>query len=376
LVSSRRALLRTVLGAAALGYNFADVGPFADDLARHFDVGLGAIGLITTALLATHAAVQLPAANPIARYGPDRVGQAAFALLLVTNAAAAAAQQLGVLDGVRALMGVGTGVAFVACLEAARRDGGAVLAGVFGGVATFGVGLSLAVGAALGSHGGWRASFAIAALLALAATIAIPAREPDAGRRLAARGDVRAVLGHRALWRLGFVHMMTFGCSLVLGAWIVSYLVRGAAHSHAVAGLAGFAVLAIGGLVRPLGGVLLVRGTSWSALVPAAAAAASLGLLALALSRSPAAVALAVVLCGVGFALPFSSIFIAAARAEPVRAAAASAFVNLIGGVFALAVTPLVGADIDRSGGGRAFLALAVLAALAALLNRREPVAA
>jgi len=44
--------------------------------------------------------------------------------------------------------------------------------------------------------------------------------------------------------------------------------------------------------------------------------------------------------------------------------------------VFALAVTPLLGADIDRTGGRRTFVALAVLAALAALANRRDPVAA
>lgn len=365
-----------MLCAVALGYDFADVGPFAGDLARHFGVGLGEVGLITTALLATHAVVQLPSAGPIARHGPDRVLQAGFALLVATNVLAAAAHSLGVLEVARALMGIGTGAAFVAGLEAARRDGGAVLAGIFGGVATFGVGLSLAVGAALQHAGGWRATFVVAALLALGALLTVPARAPEAGRRLAARGDVRAVLGRGVLWRLGFVHMMTFGSSLLVGSWIVSYLVRGGAHSHVAAGLAGFALLGIGGVVRPLGGVLLVRAAPWAALVPAAALATALGLLALALSRSPLAVATAVVLCGAGFALPFSSIFMAAARAEPVRSAAASAFVNLIGGVFALAVTPLLGADIDRTGGRRTFVALAVLAALAALANRRDPAAA
>jgi hypothetical protein len=50
--------------------------------------------------------------------------------------------------------------------------------------------------------------------------------------------------------------------------------------------------------------------------------------------------------------------------------------VGLIGGVFALAVTAARRADIDRSGGARTFVALAALAAPAALLDRREPLAA
>ena len=61
---TRSAALRWSAVGLALGVNFGNAGPIANDLARAFDTGLGSVGLVTTALLLAHAASQLPAAGP------------------------------------------------------------------------------------------------------------------------------------------------------------------------------------------------------------------------------------------------------------------------------------------------------------------------
>ena len=55
---------RAVLGAFALaftpGFNAANVGAVADQVARSYGIGLAVVGLFTTALFVTHAALQVP----------------------------------------------------------------------------------------------------------------------------------------------------------------------------------------------------------------------------------------------------------------------------------------------------------------------------
>jgi cytochrome bd-type quinol oxidase subunit 1 len=77
---------------------------------------------------------------------------------------------------------------------------------------------------------------------------------------------------------------------------------------------------------------------------------------------------------GIGYALPFSAIFVLSVRAEPRYPAAAIAFVNMTGAVFALALTPFAGLMMDHEVGGVAFAALAVFALASAWVARR-PVA-
>ncbi|MEY4227013.1 MAG: hypothetical protein RL190_1770, partial [Actinomycetota bacterium] len=60
-------IAQVVLIALGIGWNFALLGPIARTLADSFAVSLGAIGVLTTVMLVTHALSQLPAAVPAPR---------------------------------------------------------------------------------------------------------------------------------------------------------------------------------------------------------------------------------------------------------------------------------------------------------------------
>ena len=64
---------RAVIGGCALGFatgwNIANTGSVAGQLAGAYGVGLAAIGLFTTALFITHAGMQIPAGRAADRFG-------------------------------------------------------------------------------------------------------------------------------------------------------------------------------------------------------------------------------------------------------------------------------------------------------------------
>ncbi|MGI9116718.1 MAG: MFS transporter [Gaiellales bacterium] len=365
-------IARVSLIAIGIGWNFAIIGPIARQLASSFEVTLGMVGLLTTLLLVTHALSQLPAAEPAQRIGPLKLVRFAFLLVAAANLLAALSPVFWLLGAARLIVGIGTGPVFVGGLDGTRRLGGAFLAGIFGGAATLGLGLALVVGAGLESSGAsWRWSFVIAAVIALLASAFGP-RDSDEPRPHAgsAIDHLGAVLRSRPLWRLAMIHSASFGSSLVMGAWIVTHLVNGHASTF-VAGAVGFMLLAVAAVFRPVGGALFARGVPWYLLGPGAAimSAAALGLIAL---QPPTwLAAIESLFIGIGYALPFSAVFVLSVRAEPRYPAAAIAFVNMTGAVFALVLTPFAGVMMDHDIGGVAFAVLGAFALISAFVARR-----
>ncbi|MFM7693282.1 MAG: MFS transporter, partial [Actinomycetota bacterium] len=138
--------MRVFLIAIAIGFNFALIGPIATRLSGAFDVGLGEVGILTTALLVTHALSQLPAAEPAQRIGPLKLVRLSFVLVTAANLVAMVSPAFWLLAVTRLVVGCGTGPVFVGGLDGTRRLGGPFLAGVFGGAATLGLGIALLVG--------------------------------------------------------------------------------------------------------------------------------------------------------------------------------------------------------------------------------------
>ncbi len=365
-------MARVVVIALGIGWNFAIIGPIARQLASSFAVTLGAVGLLTTLLLVTHALSQLPAAIPAQRFGPLKLVRFAFILVAAANLLAAVSPVFWMLGLARLIVGLGTGPVFVGGLEGTRRLGGAFLAGIFGGAATLGLGLALVVGAGLESAGAsWRWSFVIAAVIAVLGSLLGP-RDSDAPRTMtgSAIEHLGAVVRSGPLWRLAMIHSASFGASLVMGAWIVTHLVNGNASTF-VAGAIGFLLLAIAAVFRPIGGALFARGVPWRLLGPGAALLSAAGLGLIALQPPTWLAAIESVFIGIGYALPFSAVFVLSVRAEPRYPAAAIAFVNMTGAVFALILTPFAGLMMDHEVGGIAFAALAVFAVASAFVARK-----
>lgn len=352
---------------ACLTWNITNVGAATDELAEHYGVSVAAIGLLTTALLVTQLAVQLPAGRAADRFGAQSVALSAIAAGVVGNA-------LLLVDGGvelalvgRAIVGIGAGAAFVGGLDLVRAGGGgAALQGLFGGATMAGGGLALMIVPPLTDATDWRAPYWSGALLALVSTAPV----------LLARGLPR--VGHSGAWvvrdrrllPLGAIHGATFGLAIVAGNWIVPLLVREGASASA-AGLVGSLVLLIGVVTRPLGGVLAGR-VSGRVLCSGALVAVAAGSLVLGLGGPLLVAALGAFAVGFAAGLPFAVVFAAAQRARPDAPAAAIALANSCAVLTIVVGVPLAGLAFELPSEGRlAFLGIAVLA-LAALLPLRR----
>jgi MFS family permease len=261
----------------------------------------------------------------------------------------------------RAIVGLGSGAAFVAGLDLVRAGGGGTaLQGLYGGATMTGGGLALMIVPPLTDATSWRAAYWTAALLAVLA--AIPTLLATGLPRIGHAGDW--LLRDRALLPLGVMQAATFGLAVVAGNWVVPLLERQGASST-VAGLAGGLVLFVGIVTRPAGGVLAGR-VRRRLLVAAALVGTSAGALLLALGVSLAVSAIGAFVLGLMAGLPFAVIFAAAQRLRPDAPGAAIALVNGCAVLTILVGTPLAGLAFELPSDGRvAFAAIAVLAAAA-----------
>jgi MFS family permease len=344
-----------------LTWNVSNVGAVADPLSAHYGVSLAAVGLLTTALFVTHLAVQLPSGRGADRFGARRVALLAIVAAVVGNAVLLvdAGFELALLG--RAIVGLGSGAAFVSGLDLVRAGGGgAALQGLYGGATMTGGGLALMIVPPLTDATSWRAPYWSAVALALLAVI--PTLAATGLPRVGHAGEW--VLRDPALLPIGILQAATFGLAVVAGNWVVPLLERQGASSTA-AGLAGGLVLFVGILTRPAGGILAGR-VNRRVLVAAALVGTSLGAFLLALSGSLALSAVGAFVLGLMAGLPFAVIFAAAQRARPDAPGAAIALVNACAILTILVGTPLAGLAFELPSDGRlAFAAIAALAAAA-----------
>jgi MFS family permease len=314
--------------------------------------------------------VQLPAGR-----GADRFGSQSVALLAV--AAGVAGNAILLVDAGfelalvgRAIVGLGSGAAFVAGLDLVRAGGGGTaLQGLYGGATMTGGGLALMIVPPLTDATSWRAPYWTAAVLAILA--AIPALFATGLPRIGHAGEW--LLRDRALLPLGVMQAATFGLAVVAGNWVVPLLERQGASSTA-AGLAGGLVLFVGIVTRPAGGVLAGR-VSRRLLVAAALVGTSAGALLLALGISLAVSTVGAFVLGLMAGLPFAVIFAAAQRLRPDAPGAAIALVNGCAVLTILVGTPLAGLAFELPSDGRAaFAVISVLAAAALIPLRTTPI--
>jgi len=261
------------------------------------------VGLLTTALFVTHLAVQLPAGR-----GADRFGSRSIALLAVLAGVLGnlvllldAGFELALLG--RAIVGLGSGAAFVAGLDLVRAGGGrTALQGTYGGATMAGGGLALMIVPPLTDATSWRAAYWTAALLAVLA--ALPTLAAGGLPRVGHAGAW--LLDDRALLPIGLLQAATFGLAVVAGNWVVPLLERQGVSSTA-AGLAGGLVLFVGIVTRPAGGILAGR-VSARLLVAAALVGTSAGALLLAVGGSLAVSTIGAFVIGLMAGLPFAVI--------------------------------------------------------------------
>lgn len=351
--------LRSALGGGALaftaGFNVSNVGAVADRVAASYGISLVVVGLFTTGLFVTHAALQVPMGRLSDRLGARVVGAAGLAIVAGASAAALGWKEAWFAIGMRFVAGVGTAACFVSGAEYTRATiGSAVAQGVYGATSMAAGGLALALVPLWNS---WRAPFGSAAIVAAAGLglLALAPRAPAAPRP--ARDQLTTVVDRRLL-PLAAMHSASFGLSVVVGNWVVPLLHRAGGVSVEAAGIAGGLVLFLGVISRPLGGRLIDR----TRVIRLSFVASSAGIALLALAQPLALMVLAASLVGLAAGIPFAPAFAGAQRLRPDAPAAAVGFVNMIAAVTILVGTPLVGLTFSLPSDGRVgFLAVAFL---------------
>jgi predicted MFS family arabinose efflux permease len=375
-VTRRRGVVAGCALGATSGWNFGNLGGIASELAGAYGVGLATIGLLTTAMVMTHLAIQIPGGKASDRFGPVRTGAMALVVLSAGNALALAGPEAGLAVAARAVVGVGTGLAFISGTALVRESGGGPFAqGVFGGVSLAPGGLALAVVPQLEDALGWRAPYWTALTLALLVLVAVLVLAPDDATPERSAGGGVGVVRDRSLYRLAILYSASYGLGVVLANWVVELLQRHSDMSDGAAAAVGALTLLLVVVSRPLGGwVLSARPRSARPVVAASIVAGVAGTLALVAADPVWLAVLGALLVGLGAGIPFSPAFTGAAATRADAPAAAVGFVNTAANLVVLLGTPLVGLGFSLTGEGRlGFVALAVLwlAALAVLPSAR-----
>jgi MFS family permease len=375
-VSSRRGVVAGCALGATSGWNFGNIGGIASELADAYGVGLATVGLLTTAMVITHLAIQIPGGRASDRLGPVRTGATALVVLSAGNALALAGPEPALGIAARAIIGVGTGLAFISGSALVRESGGSPFAqGVFGGVSLAPGGLALAIVPQLEAAMGWRAPYWTALALSLAVLAAVVALAPGTAAPASPPAARAGVIGDRSLYRLAVLYAASYGLGVVLANWVVELLQRHSGMSDAAAAAVGALTLLLVVVSRPLGGwVLSSRPRRTRPVVAASIVAGVAGTFALVAADPVWLAVLGALLVGLGAGIPFSPSFTGAAATRADAPAAAVGFVNTAANLVVLVGTPLLGLAFSVEGEGRlGFVALAVLwlAALAVLPSAR-----
>ncbi len=367
-----RAAVGGVSVGIAMGWNIAALGAVATRLSHAYGVGLATIGLFTTVQFVVHMTMQIPGGRAADRFGSRNTAFVGLALVTVGNAVAlpVAAPALGLAG--RALVGLGTGFAFVAGSDYIRASGGSpFVQGLYGGGSVLAPGVALALVPLVADHVGFRAPYltGIAVAAVCAVLLALAPAAPRALRHAGERLD-SGFFRDRLLYRLSVIHAASFGFSVIVGNWVVT-LLEHHGHSKGVAAAAGSLTLLLGFFTRIAGGSLLRRPDA-SRWVATSLVVAGLGAVGLALPLPLPLLVASASLVGLASGIPFAMAFTGAAAARPDAPGAAVGFVNGWAALAVVAGAPLVGLTFSLPGDGRiGFVVLGVLAALAALATPR-----
>jgi fucose permease len=369
----RRAIVGGTAVAAAVGWNITELGAIATQLSRSYGVALATVGLFTTVQFVVHMLMQIPGGRAADRWGARRSAAVGLALIALGNAIAlpTAMPALGFLG--RAVVGLGTGLAFVGGSDYIRSLGGSALVqGIYGSGSVLAPGIALALVPGFAGWTGFRAPYlsAIVVTVAAASALALAPAAPHTSRHAGERLD-RALFRDVRLYRLAAIHAMSFGFSVVAGNWVETLLERHG-QSRGTAAAVGSLTLVLGFVTRMAGGALLQRPDArrWVAGSLVLGGAAGV-LLAVPLPLGGLVAATAVL--GLAAGVPFAMAFAGAAAARPDTPGAAVGFVNAWASLTIVAGAPLVGLTFSLPGDGRiGFVTLGAVAALGALATPRS----
>ena len=378
-MSARRSIGVFVIALAITGWNCGNVGPVVGPLTQEFDITLGEVGLLSGTFFFAGSAVGSLAGAALARKVRVLSGiWACCVLSVIGNVIFAVGDSFAVLAAGRVFAGVAFGLAAVFVPAYARVMGGLKMVGLFGAGLTLGVAASLFLGSVLQGAGvDWRVAVVITAALALISLPLLP-NEPVEVQRSASEGEglAREALTNQAWWRVQLLGIATLNLPLIVGAWLVHYLITGYGLSATAAGGFGFLLFGISAVMRDVAGRMTAAGAGPAMLVIVGLSVGAAGLVLLGQGSAPGVALVAIALMAVGLSLPYPLYYDEAERVLPDRPIGSLGLMQVGAGIFPIPVIPLFGAALASGDAEVAFAGLAAFALLTLLLNARPPVPA
>src|SRR3954454_14077755 len=165
-------------GGIVVGWNIAVLGPIATRLSHVYGVSLAVVGAFVTVQFVMHMLMQIPGGRAADRLGARTSALLGMGLVIVGNAISLPAPHPSLAFLGRAVVGIGTGFAFVGGSDYIRaRGGGAVLQGLYGGGSVLAPGIAVAAVPFFAGEYGWRAAY-ISAIAVCAACMVLLALSP------------------------------------------------------------------------------------------------------------------------------------------------------------------------------------------------------
>jgi hypothetical protein len=168
--------------------------------------------------------------------------------------------------------------------------------------------------------------------------------------------------------------LTTLTIPLVIGAWLVHFLIIGYGMSATEAGAFAFALFGLSAVMRDIAGRMTASGDSPALLVIVGLAVGAGGLFLLGVGDSTLAAVISLALIGVGLSLPYPLYYDEAERVLPDRPVGSLGLMQVGTGIFPIPVIPAFGAALASGDADLAFAGLAAFTVLTLALNARPPV--
>ena len=311
-------------------------------------------GLLSLGFFLAMSAAALPAGLLSDRLGPKQIATVGLALAGASDVGLGHVQDFPLLLGLKVLGGIGAGLAFIAGVRyvtvvfAPSRVH--LAQGLYGGCVQLGAGTSVYLMPLLYARLDLWGAFATSAGL-IGGVLAFWVLAAPDQRTLLPPARFSRAMRSSTVWLLTLAHTGTFGLSILVGTWITTFLLRDLGLPLSVAGELGSAVLVVGILSRPGGGILIDRRRVLTkTMIRGSLLAGTLGLGLLALPGRPVwAALLALLVMGVALSLPYSAVMNTASAAVPASPGAAVGIVGAISLVLIAAGAPALGALYSRT---------------------------
>lgn len=337
-----------------IAVHYTNYSPLISTMQAELHINSGQAGLFSTLLFLGLAVTYIPAGILADRVGAHRVLIGSCLLLGIGGILLPLFTNLPWLLACRALIGFGSGGAFVAGAGVAAGLGqhASLGQGLYGGATQIGSGLGLLITPQLLPHLGWRGSFLFWGLLSSSTVLLWLVINDGQEIHKPNHIDLKAAIRSPSVWTLGLSHLGTFGLGNAIAAWITIYLVTQYNLSLALAATIGSFGLLSGMFFRPLGGVLLARRVIGA--IPLLRVGTIMGCLGVGLLALPLHFSLFVVvgmsLIAIGSTIPYTSVFNSAANLRSVGKGVAQGFVSSISSPTVILGPPLIGFLVDRTG--------------------------